>query len=440
MTDQTQNPHDPAARAILPISRGKAYYAYVLLFLLYMFDYIDRQVVVSVFPFLKADWELTDLQCGMLVSAVYWSIVIFTLPVSILIDRWSRKNSIAIMAIFWSVASVACAFTRNFTQLFAARTAIGIGEAGYAPGGATLISTTFPKAKRALMLGIWNAAIPLGIAIGTALGAVIAERWGWRHAFGLVAIPGFFIALLFFRVKDYKTVSLADTLGQAESGAGDKVGVGTVARDILGNRTLLLIYMGFAASVFVTTSLSTWLPSYFQRTYHIPAGQAGFMGGMVMLMSIIGAPLGGFLADLWMKKTPNGRPYFIALSSLITSIALFLSFAVLQGTVQYVMLIFAGITAVAFVSGAMAIIQDVSNPGLRATYFSLNVVIQNLLGSSLGPIVIGSISDHYTLGTAMAVMPVFSLAAAAAFISASRFYSRAAGRVEAIEAQIQAAP
>jgi MFS family permease len=164
------------------------------------------------------------------------------------------------------------------------------------------------------------------------------------------------------------------------------------------------------------------------------------MGGMVMLMSIIGAPLGGFLADLWMKKTPNGRPYFIALSSLTTSIALFLSFAILHGTVQYAMLIFAGITAVAFVSGAMAIIQDVSNPGLRATYFSLNVVTQNLLGSSLGPIVIGSISDHYTLGTAMAIMPVFSLLAAVAFISTSRFYSQAAGKVEAIEAQIQAAP
>ena len=421
------------------ISKGRAYYAYILLFLLYMFDYIDRQVVVSIFPFLKSDWGLSDMQCGMLVSAVYWSIIIFTFPVSILIDRWSRKTSIAIMAIFWSIASVLCAFTSNFTQLFTTRTAIGIGEAGYAPGGATLISTTFPKAKRALVLGIWNAAIPLGIAIGTALGGFIAELWGWHHAFGIVAIPGLIIAIMFFWVKDYKTVSLDASFVSPDSKSGKKVGAAQVAKDILSNKTLLLIYLGFAASVFVTTSLSTWLPSYFQRTYNIAAGQAGFMGGMVMLTSIIGAPLGGYLADLWMKKTQNGRPYFIALSSLTTAIVMFFSFAVLQGTVQYVSLIVVGITAVAFVSGAMAIIQDVSHPGLRATYFSLNVVIQNLLGSSLGPIVVGFISDQFNLGVAMAFMPIFSLIAAVVFFATSFFYTQAAKKVEIIEGQIQLA-
>lgn len=427
----------PKSRPI--ISKGRKYYAYILLFLLYMFDYIDRQVVVSIFPFLKSDWGLSDMQCGMLVSAVYWSIIIFTFPVSILIDRWSRKNSIAIMAIFWSIASFLCAFTRNFTQLFTARTAIGIGEAGYAPGGATLISTTFPKARRALVLGIWNAAIPLGIAIGTALGGFIAELWGWRHAFGIVAIPGLIIAIMFFWVKDYKTVSLDGTMSNTEGVPGKKVGAAQVVKDILGNKTLLLIYLGFAASVFVTTSLSTWLPSYFQRTYNIPAGQAGFMGGMVMLTAIIGAPLGGFLADLWMKKSQNGRSYFIALTSLSTAVILFLAFTVLQGTVQYISLIVAGLTAVAFVSGAMAIIQDVSHPGLRATYFSLNVVIQNLLGSSLAPIVVGFVSDQFNLGVAMAFMPVFSLIAAAVFFATSFFYTQAAKKVETIEGQIQMA-
>ena len=427
--------HSPEKQPI--ISRGRAVYAYILLFLLYMFDYIDRQVVVSIFPFLKSEWGLNDMQCGMLVSAVYWSIVIFTFPVSILIDRWSRKNSISIMAIFWSIASVACAFTRNFTQLFTARTAIGIGEAGYAPGGATLISTTFPKARRALMLGIWNAAIPLGIAIGTALGGLIAELWGWRHAFGLVAIPGLIIAIMFFWVKDYKTVSLDGTMGG--DGADKKVGAGQVLKDILANKTLLLVYLGFACSVFVTTALATWLPSYFQRTHGVSAAQAGLMGGVVMLTAIIGAPLGGFLADLWMKRSPNGRPYFISLSSITTAAILFLAFTVLQGTAQYITLIAAGVTAVAFVSGAMAIIQDVSHPGLRATYFSLNVVIQNLLGSSLAPIVVGFISDQFNLGIALAAMPVFSLVAAAVFFCTSFFYSGAARKVEAIEAKIQAA-
>lgn len=183
-------------------SSSAAYFAFILLFLLYMFDYIDRTVIVSLFPFLKKDWGLTDAQCGLLVSAVYWSILIFSLPVSIFIDRWSRKKCIGLMALFWSMATFACAFTRNFSQLFGARAAIGIGEAGYAPGGTAMISAVFPQQNRARMLGIWNASIPLGSALGIVIGGYIAEHIGWRQAFGIVAIPGMVVALLFFYVKD----------------------------------------------------------------------------------------------------------------------------------------------------------------------------------------------------------------------------------------------
>ncbi|MBW1681741.1 MAG: MFS transporter [Deltaproteobacteria bacterium] len=159
--------------------KKNAYYAFSLLFLLYMFDYIDRMVIVSLFPFLKQDWGLSDTQCGLLVSAVYWSILLFSFPVSVIVDRWSRKKAIGFMAVLWSLATFACVFTRNFKQLFTARGFIGLGEAGYAPGGTALISALFPPEKRAKFLGLWNASIPLGSALGIALGGMIAERYGW---------------------------------------------------------------------------------------------------------------------------------------------------------------------------------------------------------------------------------------------------------------------
>ena len=109
-------------------SKGYSYYVFSLLFILFMFDYIDRLVIVSLFPFIKQEWGLTDTQCGMFVSAVYWAQFVFAFPISILIDRWSRKKSIGLMAVFWSIATILCAFTKNFAQLFAARTAIGIGQ------------------------------------------------------------------------------------------------------------------------------------------------------------------------------------------------------------------------------------------------------------------------------------------------------------------------
>ena len=185
-----------------------SHFTFLLLFLLYMFDYIDRTIVGALFPFLKQDWGISDTQCGLLVSAVYWSILIFSLPVSILVDRWSRKKSIGLMALLWSMATLACAFTRNFGQLFVTRTFIGIGEAGYAPGGTAMISAMFPAEKRARMLGFWNASIPLGSALGIVLGGFIAEHFGWRHAFGIVALPGAVVALLFFYVRDYQTIEL----------------------------------------------------------------------------------------------------------------------------------------------------------------------------------------------------------------------------------------
>ena len=125
------------------------------------------------------------------------------------------------MAVIWSIATVCCAFTRNFTQLSAARIAVGAGEAGYAPGGTAMISALFPEKKRSLMVGLWTAALPLGSAIGIVAGGYIAVHFGWRHAFGIVALPGFLIAILFFFVRDYKTINLEKTTDKA-AGPGSR--------------------------------------------------------------------------------------------------------------------------------------------------------------------------------------------------------------------------
>src|SRR5512133_971888 len=190
-------------------SKGYSNYVFMLLFLLYMFDYIDRMVVTSMFTSIEKDWGISHTQSGLLVSAVYWAIVILTFPISILVDRWSRTRTIGVMAIMWSIATALCALTGNYVQLFMARLLIGVGEAGYAPGGSAMISGLYPLDKRAKMIGIWNAAIPLGSAIGVLLGGMIAVKLGWKHAFGIVAIPGLIVAILFLFVKDYKTVDLS---------------------------------------------------------------------------------------------------------------------------------------------------------------------------------------------------------------------------------------
>ena len=417
-----------------PISRKYSYYVFSLLFLLYMFDYIDRMIIASLFPFIKADWNLTDAQCGMLISAVYWSIIFFTLPISILIDRWSRKKSIGIMALIWGLATAACAFTRNFSQLFGARVMIGVGEAGYAPGGTAMISALFPQKKRAQIMGIWNASIPLGSAIGIVLGGFVAERYGWRHAFGLVAIPGMIVALLFFWVRDYKTVDLVKTASDAtERNAPSKMKAGDITRDIGGKTSLVLTYIAFSGNTFVTTALLSWLPTYFHRVYGTSISDASLKSSLIMLLAIVGAPTGGFLADRWLRRRANARLVFAACSSLLTSVFLFASFRVFHGTPQYIFLLLTGMSIASFVPAAAAVTQDLVHPGIRALSYSVCVIVQNLLGSSVGPIYVGALSDRYGIESAMATLSFFTFAAAILFAVGSLFYERDLAKVEKIE-------
>jgi len=161
----------PEDRTGYLFSKGYSNYVFMLLFLLYMFDYIDRTIVTSMFTSIERDWGITHTQSGLLVSAVYWAIVILTFPVSILIDRWSRTKTIGIMAIMWSLATALCALTGNYVQLFMARLLIGVGEAGYAPGGSAMISGLYPVNRRAMMMGL--SAVPRGLAAAAAVGASV---------------------------------------------------------------------------------------------------------------------------------------------------------------------------------------------------------------------------------------------------------------------------
>ncbi len=392
-----------------------------LLFLLYMFDYMDRMVIVSLFPFLKQDMGMTDAQCGLLVSAVYWSILIFSFPASILVDRWSRTKSISIMAGFWSMATLACAFAINFSQLLITRTAIGIGEAGYAPGGTAMLSANFPKEKRARILGLWNASIPLGSALGIGIGGFVAHHFGWRHSFGLVAFPGLLLAIVFYFVKDYKTIQLTK---KEKTGKETKMQFIDMARQFTHNKTLLCNNLAFTLNVFITTSLLTWLPTYFHRFDNLAMDKASLKASSIMVLAIIGAPLGGFLSDAWMKKRENARLLFPAISSLLTGTLLFIAFGFLQGNVQYIVLFLLGITAVAFVPAGVAVTQDVVHPGLCAVSLSLNIIIQHLLGSSLAPVVIGTLSDTYGLDRALMTLPVFAFLAGILFFIGSFYYKK----------------
>ena len=415
-------------------SKSYSNYVFILLFLLYMFDYIDRMVVTSMFSYIERDWGITHTQSGLLVSAVYWAIVLLTFPVSILVDRWSRTKTIGVMAIMWSLATALCALTGNFVQLFMARMLIGVGEAGYAPGGSAMISGLYPAEKRARMIGLWNASIPLGSAIGVLLGGVIAAKLGWKHAFGIVAIPGLIVAILFLFVKDYKTVDLSFLDNNSKRIKMEKK---DFIKEFLSKPSILFTYLGIAAVVFVTTSMLTWLPTYFEKMRLLPPEKAGQMASSVMVLALIGAPMGGYLTDFWMKSRANARLLFPATSTLLSAIVLFIALTMFEGTVQYILFLFFGVLVLAFISGAASVTQDVIHPGLRATSYAIAVVVQNLLGASTAPIVMGKIYYLTNIQTALSVLPFVLLAGAFLFWIGSRYYTKDLEKVAHIQLEAE---
>ncbi|MGA2405199.1 MAG: MFS transporter [Bacteroidales bacterium] len=419
----------PVDRSGYLFSLGYSNYVFMLLFLLYMFDYIDRTIVTSMFTSIEKDWGITHTQSGLLMSAVYWAIVILTFPVSILVDRWSRTKTIGVMAIMWSIATALCALTGNYVQLFMARLLIGVGEAGYAPGGSAMISGLYPIDRRARMMGIWNASIPLGSAIGVLLGGIIAVKLGWKHAFGIVAIPGMTVAILFLFVKDYKTVDLSfydNSSNKIEMEKKDMV------KEFITKPSVLYTYFGMAAVVFVTTSMLTWLPTYFEKMRGIPQETAGKMASSVMVLALVGAPLGGILTDRWRRTRDNARLLFPAISTLITAIILFLALVLFRGTIQYISFLIFGVCIMSFVSGAASVTQDVIHPGLRATSYAIAVVVQNLLGASTAPVLMGKIYDLTNIQTALSVLPFILFIGAILFWLGSRHYVKDLGKVAKI--------
>jgi predicted MFS family arabinose efflux permease len=261
-------------------------------------------------------------------------------------------------------------------------------------------------------------------------GAYIAARYGWRHAFGIVAIPGIIIAVLIFFIKDYRTVAL-------EKNPAKKIKWSGYARQFMRTPSLILTYLAFSGSMFLTAAYITWLPTYLQRAGNLTMEQAAFKGSLVMLLAIIGFPLGGFIVDKWRAKRINARLVFPAISAFVTALIFFTAFYFFTGSIQYYVLLLGGIAASAFSPAAIAVTQDVVHPGLRATSYSFCVITQNLLGSSLGPLFVGIISDRYDITTAMMIVPIASIVASVLFFIASFYYERDIAKVEKIELSVE---
>jgi MFS family permease len=421
-------------------SKGYTYYVFGLVCLLMMFDFADRMIISSILPLIKKEWVLTDAQCGLLSTAVSVCMFLFVVPISILVDRWSRRKAIALMSALWSIAAGAGAFVTSFTQLLITRAFIGIGEAAYAPAGVSLISALFPEKRRAVMIGTFNAFIGIGMVVGMMAGAAIAVKWGWRHALGIVALPGLILAILMYFTKEYKTIALERKVDAPVAGGARAVQLSKkkIIIDFFKTPSLLTSYISFATQSFVYMSIIIFLPTYYMRTWGVSLQQASTMTSVPIVILIVAGPLGGWIMDKWMSKNLTARMYFPTISYALAAAFMMCSFGLLPpGNLAYVLLLIGFFMHAAAGSGPICVTQEVTHPGVRAMTYGVGLVFQHLLGSAPGPLVSGLISDKFGLPTAMIFASSIGLVSAVVLFIGSFYYKKDRENVEKVVLQAE---
>ena len=416
------------------VSRGAAWFAYAMTLGLMIMDYIDRQVIVSLFPHMKAEWALNDTQLGALVSIVSVTVAIGALPVALFADRTSRVKSIVAMGLVWSLATISCMFTRNFSQLLAARAVVGMGEAGYGSVGGALIASHFPQRMRGVLMAGFFSCASVGSVLGVMLGGLIAAKWGWKAAFGVVGFPGLLMALAYLMVRDYQTVKLTPTLDRATDSAAGVIR--HVVRALSRSPTMLFVCIGGAAQLIVVSAIWSWLPSFLNRVHGIAPEQAGVRAALIVLCGAIGSVAWGALVDRSGARQPRKKLHTLAALCLLSLVMLSLAFALptlgwaLEPSTQFGLIAAGGFVMTCSVGPVAAVVLDVIHLSVRATGASVLALFQNLFGLAAGPFIAGVLSDAFSLPVALAVMPLFAILAAAAFMRASRTYEADAARAD----------
>ncbi|MFL5519398.1 MAG: MFS transporter [Gemmatimonadales bacterium] len=408
-------------------SRGQAWFAFAMTLALMIFDYVDRQVIVSLFPYLKAEWNLSDKQLGALVSVVSVTVAVGAVPVALFADRVSRVKSIVAMATLWSLATVSCMWVRGYSQLLAARSVVGLGEAGYGSVGAALIASHFPARLRGALMAGFFASASVGSVLGVMLGGVIAARWGWQAAFGVVGVPGLVLALLYLKVRDYRTVRLEPALDAKRRSLGEATR--HIVKMLARSRTMLWVCVGGAAQLVVVSALWSWLPSFLNRVHGIVPAQAGLKAALVVLCGAAGSVVWGVVVDRVGTRHPRRKLVTMALLCVASMVVLVTAFGTtLPAPAQFALIALGGFMATCTVGPVTAIVIDVIHPGVRATGSSVLALFQNLFGLAAGPLIAGLLSDAWGLPVALATVPLFSILAAAAFLRAGRTYEADAAR------------
>jgi MFS family permease len=357
-----------------------------LLLLAYIFNYLDRQILGILAGSIIGDLHLTDTQFGVLSGppfAILYSVL--GVPFAVLADRTSRSRVIAAALTFWSAFTGLCGVATSFWMMFAFRMGVGIGEAGGVAPSYALIADYFEPRRRARAMAIFSLGVPIGLSLGTLMGAYIAHAISWRAAFFIMGVAGIVLApiLLYFVRDPAKTATSAATAS-----------IGQVFPLLARKPVFWLLAFAASSSSLCGYGLAVWTPSVLERSFGLSLIARGqFLASVVFLGGCTGVFAGGYLADRlgvmdkgWYAKLP-------AIAWLITAPTFAAGLLAPNLLLAWPLLLIPNALNILWLGPVITAVQHLVPRHMRATASASFLLINNLVGLGLGPFLIGGLSD-----------------------------------------------
>jgi MFS family permease len=348
------------------MSRRHPWLLVALLWVLALLNYVDRQVLFSVFPLLGSDLRLTGVELGLLSAAFLWTYGLLSPMAGYVADRFGRGRTIAFSVLVWSAVTLLTGLSRNMTQLLASRALMGVSEACYLPAALAKIAEEHGPRTRSLAVGLHQSGLYAGIVLGGIGGGWAGQRFGWRAPF--LALGGF--GLLYFVVISRFFRVTAPEAGKARPAAAPSVGETWHA--LAGVPGFAAMTAAFCGTAIANWLVYTWLPLYLYERFHMSLAQAGFTATFyIQASSFAGILLGGYLADRWSAISPRGRLYTQVAGMLLAGPFLFLLGNAGSWPVLVTALVLFGAGRGFYDSNTMPVLCQVAPNHLRSTGYGV---------------------------------------------------------------------
>ncbi|HYD47134.1 MAG TPA: MFS transporter [Terriglobales bacterium] len=382
------------------MNRNRAGVALAILFAINLMNFLDRQILGAVGEDIRKEWALSDTALGTLGTAFTLVYALVGLPLGRMADTFNRTHILGAGVFVWSLLTAASGFCTNFTQLFAVRLGVGLGEASCAPAASSLIGDLFPPSARSKAMSIFMLGLPLGVAASFLAGGLIAKAYGWQMAFFLAAVPGILcsIAAVTLMHEPARGASEIDDVGS-------RVREGSPMRLVLSIPSLWPIVLSGALHNFNMYAIGAFIAPLMIRYHGVDIAVAGYYSTFIFgLSGIPGLLFGGMLADRLTARWLGGRMILSAVMFLVAAPLTYLAVgAGPANPMAFAVPMTLGVAAMyVYYSTTYSTLQDLVEPSLRGTAMATYFFAMYLLGASLGPMVMGRLSDHYTLAAAAA--------------------------------------